>query len=113
MLKSKKSITLDQNGAKMFAASAKRFIEAKELSVQEIASRIQETPKYVENILEGNVAVGLEDVMDLALALEVPINLLVYEYKYQNQTLILYQSKKPHYQNRMDQSYHLQLLHNN
>ena len=84
MLKSKKSITLDQNGAKMFAASAKRFIEAKELSVQEIASRIQETPEYVENILEGNVAVGLEDVMDLALAIEVPLDLLVYDYSYQN-----------------------------
>lgn len=84
MLKSQKSVTFDQNEAKMFAASVKRFMEAKELSVQEIASRIKETPKYVENILEGNVAVGLEDVMDLALALEVPINLLVYEYKYQN-----------------------------
>ena len=84
MLKSKKSVTFDQNEAKMFAAGVKRFMEAKELSVQELASRIKETPEYVENILEGNVAVGLEDVMDLSLALEVPINLLVYEYRYQN-----------------------------
>ena len=84
MLKSKKTITFDQNGAKIFAAIVKKFMEAKELSVQEIASRIQETPKYVENILEGNVAVGLEDVMDLASAIEVPIELLVYDYRYQN-----------------------------
>lgn len=84
MLKSKKSVTFDQNEAKMFAAGVKRFMEAKELSVQELASRIKETPEYVENILEGNVAVGLEDVMDLSLALKVPINLLVYEYRYAN-----------------------------
>ena len=84
MLKSKKSVTFDQNEAKMFAAGVKRFMEAKKLSVQELASRIKETPEYVENILEGNVAVGLEDVMDLSLALKVPINLLVYEYRYAN-----------------------------
>lgn len=84
MLKTKKSVTFDESKAKVFAAGVKRFMEVNELSVQELASRIKETPEYVENILEGNVAVGLEDVMDLSSALRVPINLLVYEYRYQN-----------------------------
>ena len=84
MLKSKKPVTFDQIESKGFGESVKNFRNLKGMSIHEIAARIGEDPEYVQNVESGNVSVGIKDVMRFSEALELNINMLVYNYEYEN-----------------------------